>query len=301
MVVNEVFMKISDFASNLLNRFYYAANSQNGYDFVVNLLNRYRIHSALSKGRSRMKARNVDLTRPETWEFSGFSQNGEDGILDVLRSQLLSNNRCCAEIGVEDGIQSNTAWLISKENYCGVMIEGNPTLAKRAKIITSFCFNVFVTRDNVHDFKSMVSNLSPDVFSLDIDGNDYYIAQAIFDAGFCPKIFVVEYNSVFGPERSVTIEYQEDFVNTKAHHTHLYYGVSISCWKKFFQSRGYQFVTVDTKGVNAFFVDPGAIDEKFLQGINGLNFAENIHQCSKFGMLSEEQFKLLDNSKLVTI
>lgn len=294
-------MKLADYVSNSLNRFYYAANSLNGYDLFVNLLNRYRIRSALSKGTSRMHTRNVDLTRPETWEFSGFSQNGEDGILDVLCSQLLSTNRCSFEIGVEDGIQSNTAWLISKEKYRGVMVEGNPTLAKRAKIVTPLCFTMFVTRDNVHDFKSMVLNLDPDVFSLDIDGNDYYIAQAIFETGFRPKIFVVEYNSVFGPERSVTIEYQDDFVYTKAHHTHLCYGVSISCWRKLFKAQGYQFVTVDTNGVNAFFVDPVAFDASFLQGINGLNFADNVHQSSKFGMLSDDQFKLIDGNKFVDI
>ena len=30
-------------------------------------------------------------------------------------------------------------------------------------------------------------------------------------------------------------EYQPDFVFTKAHPTHLYYGVSISGWSKFFE------------------------------------------------------------------
>jgi len=248
-----------------------------------------------------MQARKVDLSQPETWEFSGFSQNGEDGIIDVLRSQLVSSNRYCIEIGASDGIENNTAWLVVAEKYSGIMIEGNPTLARRAGFVTPWYYSMFVTRHNVHELKSKAFKLDPDVFSLDIDGNDYYIAQALFEAGFRPKIFVVEYNSVYGPELSVTIEYQDSFVSTKEHPTHLYYGVSISGWKKFFESHGYSFVTVDRNGVNAFFVDPEFFEEKFLQEINGLCFAENSHQYRKFRMLSEEQFKLIADKKLVNI
>ncbi|HSB19970.1 MAG TPA: hypothetical protein VLD85_08190, partial [Anaeromyxobacteraceae bacterium] len=54
---------------------------------------RQRIAIALARGGAMMQARRIDLSRPGTWEFSGFSQNGEDGILDVLRSQLTSSNR----------------------------------------------------------------------------------------------------------------------------------------------------------------------------------------------------------------
>lgn len=38
---------------------------------------------ALRKGGAMMHARRIDLRLSATWEFSGFSQNGEDGILDA--------------------------------------------------------------------------------------------------------------------------------------------------------------------------------------------------------------------------
>lgn len=274
---------------------------------MLGLRDRQRINIALCKGGAMMQARNIDLKKPSSWEFSGFSQNGEDGILDVLRKQLLTSNRYFIEIGTSDGIENNSAWLLIAEKYNGIMIEGDPKLVERTKrmvlgySIGSECHNMFVTKNSIPELKLLAMHHDPDVFSLDIDGNDYYIAQAILDGGFRPKIFVVEYNSVYGPERSITIEYQEKFVFTKAHSTHLYYGVSISGWKKFFAQHGYKFITVDRNGVNGFFVDPNCFDEEFLAGINGLDFAENQAQLKKFRQSSNEQFLLIEKQKFISI
>lgn len=148
---------------------------------------RQRIIIALSKGGAMMHARDIDLTRPATWEFSGFSQNGEDGILDVLRRQLKASNRYFIEIGAADGVENNSGWLLIAEKYNGIMIEGNPRLAERARRVVEVfsigaeCKNMFVTQENVEDLKKLAFHSDPDVFSLDIDGNDYYIAKAILD------------------------------------------------------------------------------------------------------------------------
>ncbi|MBI2966566.1 MAG: hypothetical protein HYY40_01970 [Bacteroidetes bacterium] len=112
---------------------------------------------------------------------------------------------------------------------------------------------------------------------------------------------MVEYNSVYGPERSITVEYRDDFVFTKVHPTQLYYGVSISAWRKFFGNHGYRFVTVDRNGVNAFFVDPAFFNETFLRGIKGREFAENQYQYRKFRLPSEKQFALIADQKFVSV
>jgi len=276
-------------------------------NYLMDNRDRQRINIALSKGLGMMNTRSIDLTNPVTWEFSGFSQNGEDGILDVLRHQLINSNRYFIEIGVSDGIQNNSAWLVVAEQYYGIMIEGNSKLLERAKrmiegySIGAECYNMFVTRENVQNLKSMSFHHDPDVLSIDIDGNDYYIAKAILDCGLRPKIFVVEYNSVYGPDRSETIEYRDDFNFKKAHPTELYYGVSISGWRIFFDRYGYRFLTVDRNGVNAFFVDPVFFNATFLSGIKGLIFAENGFQYKKFHKSSEEQFALIADQKFISI
>jgi hypothetical protein len=99
----------------------------------------------------------------------------------------------------------------------------------------------------------------------------------------------------------MTIVYKPDFVFTKAHPTHLYYGVSIAGWREFFRQNGYRFVTVDRNGVNGFFVDPEYFDGSFLNDVEGLAFAENQSQYKKFRKPSEEQFTLISDQEFVSI
>lgn len=276
-------------------------------NYLHDIRNYHRIGIALSKGFGTKNARELNLILPHSWEFSGFSQNGEDGIIETLRKQLLASNRYFIEIGSADGIENNSAWLTVAEKYSGIMIDGDKKLMEHAKRTISRysigveCVNMFVNREEIKTLKKISMYSDPDVFSLDIDGNDYYIAQAIFDEGFRPKIFVVEYNSVFGPEKSLTIEYDKNFIFSKAHESQLYYGVSISGWKKFFEERGYKFITVDQNGVNAFFVDPQYFDSSFLAEIKGIPYAENLYQYRKFKKKSEEQFELISDEKFVLI
>ncbi len=276
-------------------------------NYLIDLRSRQRIAIALSRGAAMMHARRVDLARPATWEFSGFSQNGEDGVLDVLRGQMRASNRYFLEIGAADGIENNTAWLLVAEKYAGLMVDGNEAaleLARRTVFEQSVGSEgelMFVTRDNVASLRGKLPVADPDVFSLDIDGNDYHVAEAALACGFRPRIFVVEFNSVYGPERSLTIEYDEGFVFTRAHPTWLYYGVSIAAWRRLFERHGYRFVTVERNGVNAFFVDPAWFDAEFLDRVDGLPFAENRYQGRKFKVSSEEQFRWIEGERFVTV
>lgn len=266
-----------------------------------------RLNIAISKGGAMMAARKVDLTQPSTWEFSGFSQNGEDGVLEVLRSQLANSNRSFVEIGAGDGVENNTSWLAVMDKFNGIMVEGNGWLAGRANrvvlplCIGAECLNTFVETDSIGTLRKRMLHLDPDVFSLDIDGNDYHIAKAVLEQDIRPKIFVVEYNSVFGPERSVTIKYKPGFAYTEGDSTRLCYGVSLAGWKKFFHDNGYEFVTVERAGVNAFFVDRDLFQREFLDNVNGLQFASNRFQQRKFQRSDEEQFKLIADRDLVDI
>jgi hypothetical protein len=56
----------------------------------------------------------------------------------------------------------------------------------------------FVAQTNARQLIKLCPFRDPDVFSLDIDGIDYYVAKAIIDEGYRPKIMIVEYNSAFG-------------------------------------------------------------------------------------------------------
>lgn len=267
--------------------------------FMHALRDRQRILIALTKGAAAMNSRRIDLTDPSTWEFSGFSQNGEDGLIEVLRSQLRFQNKYFIEIGAADGIDNNSAWLAIVEKYAGLMVEGDSVLVERAnRMVGHYSLgleirNLFVDCDTVEQITKSALYNDPDVFSLDIDGNDYFVAAALFEAGLRPKIIVAEFNSAFGPNEAKTIVYDPKFRYTTAHPSELYYGVSIAGWRAFFASYGYRFVTVDRKGVNAFFVDPACFSKEFLEAIVPIEFAENELQMRKFRADYAAQFQII--------
>jgi hypothetical protein len=268
------------------------------------IFNQIQINNGLSRAAATAGLRMINETNPISWEFSGFSQNGEDGIIDFLISKLKKTNRYFIEIGASTGIENNTAWLMHAKKYSGLMIDGNSYAIEIAKNnSTPFVdsISLFVNAENINTLKKYAVYDDPDFFSLDIDGNDYYIAKLILESGFRPKIFAVEFNSAYGPTQSITIEYADDFNINKAHSSYLYYGVSITGWKKLFENFGYKFITTDSNGVNAFFVDPLQFENKFLDQLKGLPFTENAYQKRKFKYNWEEQFELIKNMKFFEI
>ena len=187
------------------------------------------------------------------------------------------------------------------------MIEGDAAKSARARhLLPGFsigveCLPLFVTRASVAGLATRALYPDPDVCSLDIDGNDYTIAEALLAAGLRPKIWVVEYNSTFGPERRVTIDYDDAFDFTAAHPSQLYYGVSIAGWRACLERHGYRFVSVERNGVNAFFADPACFAPGFLEGVEGLAWAENRFQLHKFREPWHEQIKRIAGLPLVEI
>lgn len=283
-----------------------------------NMLNRIRnlfldnrslqkINYALSRGAASSALRSVDLVSPQSWEFSGFSQNGEDGILEVLLKNILQPNRYFIEIGTADGLENNTSWLSIVHRYSGLCIEGNPdksALHKRVFLPLNYGLsfqNLFVTRETASQLTDLTQSLTPDIFSLDIDGIDWHVAVSVLDAGFRPRVFVVEYNSAFGPNEPLTIPYQPDFRIGDKPADRLYYGSALAAWRRLFENRGYQFVTVDRNGVNAFFVHRQDFHESFLNQISGLQFAENFSQRKDHPTGWRDQFSLIQHRNFIVV
>lgn len=275
--------------------------------FLKSIRSMQRINIALARGSATSSLRKLDFTDPASWEFSGFSQNGEDGIVDILTRHIRNSNRYFIEIGASDGIENNTAWLAIACRYSGMWIEGNKAISDwSAYLFTSLNYGVesismFVTKDNASQISARSLYMNPDVFSLDIDGNDYYIAKSILLTGLKPKIFIVEYNSAFGPDMSVTIPYQELFQVKPGLGSNLYYGCSISAWKKLFSKFGYTFVSVEKNGVNAIFIDHNEFDIDFVERIHGQDFAENFSQFREYRVNWKKQFELISKKDLVLV
>lgn len=241
-----------------------------------------RMATAFARAAATAATRQIDPTNPLSWEFTGFSQHGEDGILDYLCSRLPTRNRHFLEIGAADGIENCSAWLAFGRGYGGVMVEGDPALSERCRSVLQGrlwsvqAIQMMVDRDNVVGLLKACPMLDPDVFSIDIDGIDYHVLAAALDTGFRPRIVVAEYNSAYGPDRAVTVPYRPMFDRWAVHPTGLHYGVSIAALRTLMTRHGYQFISVESCGVNAFFADPRQFDGGFLEGLRGLGFANNV-------------------------
>lgn len=266
-----------------------------------------RINCGLARAAAVRAAQQTDPGDPRTWEFSGLSQNGEDGISDYLVRQLKTGNRYFVEIGASDGTENNTSWFAVAHRWQGLMVEGDAEKAAYGAFIMGSLnigvrvLNRFVHRENLDTLCQDIAEMEADFFSLDIDGVDYHVAEGLLQRGFRPKIAVMEYNSCFGPDQTVTIPYTPIFDYRKAHPSQLYYGASVAAWRKLWEGVGYRFVTVDSNGVNAFFVRADCIDEGLCARWQGLPFQENFFQRARHAGNWQTQMALIQHLPLVHV
>lgn len=207
-----------------------------------------------------------NLTNLYDAEFRVSSQWGEDGIIDWLVHHLNKIPEIFIEFGVENYRESNTRFLLQHRNWRGLVIDGSQ------KNIDFICqdpiswrhdlksTSTFVTRENINSI-ILQAGITGEIgiLSIDIDGVDYWVWDAINCIN--PHIIIVEYNTVFGDLLPLTVPYSPEFIRSNAHHSNLYYGLSINAAKHLAAERGYTFVGSNRAGSNAFFIRDDRSDE----------------------------------------
>ena len=133
------------------------------------------------------------------------------------------------------------------------MIEADTQMFERLRVkfaqLQVTCLNLFVSRENIAAaLKAAGVPRKFDLLSLDIDGNDYYVWEALRE--YDPSVVVLEYNSTFGPRASKTIEYNPEHIWQKDR----YYGASLTALQKLGRRLGYALIGTDRRGVNSFFI-----------------------------------------------
>jgi hypothetical protein len=192
-------------------------------------------------------------------ELKVFSQMGEDGIIQYLVSNIEISSKRFIEFGVEDYSESNTRFLLMNNNWEGLIMDGSEENMKKvysndyAWKHSLIAKQAFVTKENINHLLSengFTGNIG--LLSIDIDGNDYWIWDAITVVE--PDIIICEYNSVFGSRRSITIPYKNNFYLLNHHYSNLYFGASLKALCHLANKKGYVFVGSNSAGSNAFFV-----------------------------------------------
>ncbi len=210
---------------------------------------------------------NKEVTSLKDVEFKIFSQFGDDGIIQWLINNIDIDNEFFVEFGVENYKEANTKFLMFNNNWSGFVMDGSTENIENLKKQDYFwkydlkAKDVFITKENINDLL-LEQNINPNVglLHIDLDGNDYYIFNEINCLN--PNILILEYNSLFGIEREISVPYREDFYRTKAHYSNLYFGASLKALHSLAYKKGFVFIGCNQAGNNAYFVRKDKINSK---------------------------------------
>ena len=222
-------------------------------------LNQGLILSELNRGKSSLRLRD--------YEFRIFSQCGEDGIIQHLIDVVPLADDTFIEFGAADFWESNCRFLLCKDDWRGFVMDGSADNVAEIQASSYYwqhdftALAAFITRDNINELLAR-SGFGHDlgILSIDIDGNDYYVLEAIQD--YRPRILICEYNAVFGPTRKISVPYVADFERNAVHYSNLYFGASLGAMTHGAMKKGYSLVGVNTNRSNAFYVRDDLLNDR---------------------------------------
>ncbi len=206
--------------------------------------------------QSSKSPRYADRKRLLRFGWKAYSQNEEDGILREIFRRIGEGKRAFIEIGAGEGLENNTAALLLA-GWRGLWLEAHtPSMdairrmfADQVNAQQLLLANHFVSRSNVNEIlRVSLPEAEPDLLSIDVDGNDYWLWGAI--ERMRPRVVVIEYNATWHPPLSIAVRYEEAFQWDGSN----YFGASLKALERLGRRKGYSLVGCCFAGVNAFFV-----------------------------------------------
>ncbi len=245
-------------------------------DLLLDLSSTYRNAEAAKAWLADCQSnpRYTDPLRLLTYSFQVCSQNREDGIINEIFRRIKDTNKTFVEIGVGDGTENNTAFLLT-QGWTGFWIDGNPGFLRNLEIrpdLKGGCLkgiSVLVTKENIcHYLAELKVPIEFDLLSLDIDQNTYYIWEAL--GHYRPRVVVVEYNASIPPGVCWKSIYSAARVWDKSHN----FGASLKAYEQLGRHLGYELVGCEYIGANAFFVRRDLVSDQFAAPFTAENHYE---------------------------
>ncbi|WKN29789.1 hypothetical protein PZB74_12515 [Porifericola rhodea] len=237
--------------------------------------------------------------------FKVYSQHEEDGLIWYIFSLIGATNKQCVEVCAGNGVECNSANLIVNHGWLGLLFDGDAANVKSAR---QFFHNhpstrywpptikhAWITKNNINQLildERVEGEI--DLLSLDIDGIDYWLWKELTVVK--PRLVVLEFNHLLGPERSVTVPYREDF---KAEFTEWgsdYAGASLNAFCKLAKKKGYRLIGTNRYATNAFFLRED-IQHKWLPEVQPKDCFQ--HPRAIFGI--EKRFPLIKDKTWIEV
>lgn len=195
--------------------------------------------------------------------FRCFSQFEEDGKLLFIFAALGIPSGTFVDIGAADGVNSNCANLAFNFGWRGVFIDGDPEKIQRGKQLYDThadtraypprFIHAMAARENINEILGDAALPGDiDLMSIDIDGNDYWVWDAI--ECITPKVVIIETHIEFG-NRSIVVPYDKNYVYPGKHPD--YHGASPAAMIKLADKKGYRLIGSNDYGFNTIYVRKG--------------------------------------------
>jgi len=205
--------------------------------------------------------------------FRNYSQFEEDGILLYIFAAIDAPYKTFIDIGAGDGINSNCANLAVNFGWHGLFIDGNQSNMQKgrdyySKLPDTVLFppvfvHAFIQRENINELiRGNGFTGEVDLLSIDIDGNDYWIWDALTVVE--PRVVIIETHIEFGMN-SIVVPYDKDYIYPGKHPD--YFGASPVAMAKLAQGKGYRLVGANNYGFNNIYIKNG-IGEDILPAVS---------------------------------
>ena len=205
-----------------------------------------------------------------------YSQSDEDGIIREIFNRIGVTNKTFVEFGIGNGLENNSLALLF-DGWKGLWIDASTDSVTKIRnnfhqIINNGQLKIvesFITKDNINDLISTnIQDPEIDLLSVDIDGNDYHVVNAITCTR--PRVIVIEYNAKFAPPTLYCMDYNA---------THFWekddcFGASLKFFEVNLEKKGYYLVGCNLSGANAFFVRKDLVADQFLEPFTAENHYE---------------------------
>ena len=195
-----------------------------------------------------------------------YSQTDEDGIIHEIFKRIGTTNKKFIEFGVGNGLENNTLallfqgwkglWIEGSSGFCTAIREGFARTVQQGVLQVE---NAFITTNNIDQIIARhIKDSEIDLLSVDIDGNDFHVYDAIRSVS--PRVIVFEYNAKMGYFIRYCMHYNEEYVWNGTDN----FGMSLKFLEDEMRRRDYALVGCNLFGLNAFFVRCDLLNDKFL-------------------------------------
>lgn len=197
--------------------------------------------------------------------FRNYSQFEEDGILLYIFAAIGAEHKTFIDVGSADGINSNCANFAVNFGWRGLFLDGNPSNIEKGKKYyeknpDTYAYpptfaHAFIQRENINELirdNGFAGGGGVDLMSIDLDGNDYWIWDALTVVE--PRVVIIETHIEFGMN-SIVVPYDKDYVHPGKHPE--YFSASPVAMEKLARKKGYRLVGANDYGFNTIYVKNG--------------------------------------------